>query len=222
MNAARILSIEPFPLLAEGLRALLCKPGLPRYASCVTAGPASPWEVCAVERCGLTALVTAGRPRPDIAIAEYELPDVDGLEIAQRLKELLPAFEVLLFCGKLWPCVLRRSMSRPCAAVFRSDNADEILFALETIRRRRRFRSVGFTEAWEKVAQTYDALATLTRCELETVRGVAGRQNKEIADERGRSVKTIDRHRANAVRKLRTRGLAELLRLAIGYGVVVP
>jgi len=94
------------------------------------------------------------------------------------------------------------------------------LFALETIRRRRRFRSVGFTEAWEKVAQTYDALATLTRCELETVRGVAGRQNKEIADERGRSVKTIDRHRANAVRKLRTRGLAELLRFAIGHGVV--
>jgi hypothetical protein len=68
MNAERILIIEPFPPLADSLRSPLSR-------------PASPSEVCALERCGLTAFVTAGRLRSDIAIVEYELPDADGPDL---------------------------------------------------------------------------------------------------------------------------------------------
>ncbi len=57
--------------------------------------------------------------------------------------------------------------------------------------------------------------ATLTQAEL-LERIVAGRLNKQIADDLGISIKTVEAHRANIMEKLNANTVADLLKIALG------
>ena len=69
-----------------------------------------------------------------------------------------------------------------------------------------------------QVAQNRDALiARLTLRESQVLeRIVAGRLNKQIADDLGISIKTVEAHRANIMEKLNANTVADLLKIALG------
>jgi len=67
------------------------------------------------------------------------------------------------------------------------------------------------------------ALARLSPRETEVLRRLAlGATNREIADEFGLSIKTVDTHRGHVLKKLRLRNNADLTRFAIRVGEVTP
>lgn len=69
----------------------------------------------------------------------------------------------------------------------------------------------------------HDRRARLSPREAEVMRKLAaGSTNREIADELALSVKTIDTHRGNLLRKLRLRNNSDLTRFAIRIGEVTP
>ena len=76
------------------------------------------------------------------------------------------------------------------------------------------------TEAFAdyQIAQSRDALiARLTLRESQVLeRIVAGRLNKQIADDLGISIKTVEAHRANIMEKLNANTVADLLKIALG------
>jgi FixJ family two-component response regulator len=60
-------------------------------------------------------------------------------------------------------------------------------------------------------------LNTLTKREREVLnRIVAGRLNKQIADDLNISIKTVEAHRANVMEKLKAQTVADLLKIALG------
>ena len=64
-------------------------------------------------------------------------------------------------------------------------------------------------------------LAVLTAREREVFdRVVAGRLNKQIADDLGISIKTVEAHRANIMEKLGANTVADLLKIALGPNAV--
>lgn len=70
-----------------------------------------------------------------------------------------------------------------------------------------------------KRAEVEACFARLTPRERQVLRLIAtGRTTKQIASQLGRSIRTIDVHRAHIIMKMRTRSLAELVRLAVVYG----
>ena len=71
-------------------------------------------------------------------------------------------------------------------------------------------------------AASRDALlARLTGREAQVLeRIVAGRLNKQIADDLGISIKTVEAHRANIMEKLNANTVADLLKIALGPGMV--
>jgi len=73
-------------------------------------------------------------------------------------------------------------------------------------------------------ALTRDALmARLTLRESQVLeRIVAGRLNKQIADDLGISIKTVEAHRANIMEKLAANTVADLLKIALGPNAVKP
>jgi FixJ family two-component response regulator len=75
-------------------------------------------------------------------------------------------------------------------------------------------RSDDSTAREQKAAQ--DLLGKLTTREQQVLeRIVAGRLNKQIADDLGISIKTVEAHRANIMEKLNVNTVADLLRLAL-------
>jgi two-component system, NarL family, response regulator NreC len=103
----------------------------------------------------------------------------------------------------------------------KSEALEELIPALETIRRHHRFRSRAITDMCEAIAESSAASASLTRRETETLRLIAdGRSTKEIASQLGLSSKTIESHRTNLFRKLKLRSAVELVRYAIYHGLV--
>jgi len=74
----------------------------------------------------------------------------------------------------------------------------------------------SFAESQSSAAR--DALmARLTLRESQVLeRIVAGRLNKQIADDLGISIKTVEAHRANIMEKLNANTVADLLKVALG------
>ena len=77
-------------------------------------------------------------------------------------------------------------------------------------------RAVDFSQHQE--AASRDALLSrLTTREAQVLeRIVAGRLNKQIADDLGISIKTVEAHRANIMEKLNANTVADLLKIALG------
>ena len=64
---------------------------------------------------------------------------------------------------------------------------------------------------------------TLTLTEMEVARRLAdGQRIREIAREKNRSARTIDQHRMHIYSKLKIHSIAELVKWAVGVGLVQP
>jgi DNA-binding NarL/FixJ family response regulator len=150
------------------------------------------------------------------------MPLLNGLEAAVEIRKRAPGIEVLLFSGAGSHLILQRMFHSSVRGCFlKSEAIEELIPALETIRRHHRFRSRGITDLCEAIAETGATLATLTRRETEILRLIAEcRSTKEIASKLGVSSKTIESHRTRLFRKLKIRSVVELVRYAIYHGLV--
>jgi DNA-binding NarL/FixJ family response regulator len=150
----------------------------------------------------------------------YEMPRLNGLEAARRIERELPQVEILMFSGtRSRHALLQMYRSGVGGCLLKSEGADELLAALESLRQHQRFRSRQITELCQTIAQA--AVDTLTARETETLRLIVdGKSSKEIAVELGISLKTVECHRTNLFRKLKVHSVVELVRYALRHGVV--
>ena len=180
------------------------------------------WEICAAVTDGREAIARATELRPDLVIMDYAMPHVNGLEATGEIHRALPGIEVLIFTGTQSRHALAevfQSQARGC--LLKSEGPEALVPALESIRHHHRFRSHGITAICEHIALTSGKLATLTDREGEIACHIAdGYSTKQIADELGLSIKTIETHRANVFAKLQVHTVAELVRYALRVGLV--
>jgi DNA-binding NarL/FixJ family response regulator len=209
MTPTRILLADDHPVVQAGLQSRL-------------AVHRPEWEVCALAATGLEAVAKAIALAPDIVVMDYKMPLLNGLEAAVEIRKRAPGIEVLLFSGAGSHLILQRMFHSSVRGCFlKSEAIEELIPALETIRRHHRFRSRGITDLGEAIAETGATLATLTRRETETLRLIAeGHSTKEIARQLGVSSKTVESHRTNLFRKLKVRSAVELVRYAMYHGLV--
>src|SRR5256885_1771716 len=94
-------------------------------------------------------------------------------------------------------------------------NEEELLNLVERMLDHAREAFAGHQQAASRDA----LLAKLTSREAQVLeRIVAGRLNKQIADDLGISIKTVEAHRANIMEKLNANTVADLLKIALGQG----
>jgi DNA-binding NarL/FixJ family response regulator len=174
---------------------------------------------------GRAALEMAQETNPDIAILDYSLPELNGLDLAHLLKRSFPRMEILLYTmhdrEEIIMDVLRAGVR---GFVLKSDTEPHLIAALDALSVHRPYFSNAISETLlEKFLETkpQPCASSLTHREREVVQQIAeGRINKEIARILNISVKTVETHRASAMHKLKLRTTADLVRYAIRNNIV--
>src|SRR5882672_7811768 len=219
----RILVVDDHAVVRRGVRSLLeSREG---------------WEVCGEATTGRDAVEQSRRLRPDVVVMDLSLPELNGLDATRQLLKDVPDTEVLVLTMHHSEELARDVLQAGARGYLLKSDADEnLIAAVESLRQHKPFLTSTVTEfvldgyvrrgdaAKNDVASgPAPAPANVTSREREIIRLIAeGQSSKEAAATLGISVKTIDAHRANIMRKLHLRSVTDIVRFAIRSKLVQP
>ena len=148
-------------------------------------------------------------------ILDVRMPGMSGLELQERLiSENLP-MPISFITGHGDVSMAVSTMKRGAVDFIEKPFKENELCAL--VERMLTKARVDFAQADQR-KNTQSLLSKLTGRERQVLeRIVAGRLNKQIADDLSISIKTVEAHRANIMEKLNVNTVADLLRLALSY-----
>jgi DNA-binding NarL/FixJ family response regulator len=186
--------------------------------------------VCAEASNGREAVKLTERFRPNVAILDLSMPELNGLEATRQIRKVSPETEILVFSMYENEQFVRELLSAGARGyVLKSDVATQLVLAVETVARHKPFFTseiaekvlVGFLKFGE--VETQDTSSVLTAREREIVQLLAeSKSNKEISTLLGISVKTVQTHRATIMRKLGINSIVDLVHYAIRNNLVAP
>ena len=175
---------------------------------------------------GRMALEEARSTQPDIAVIDYSLPELNGLDLTAALKRENPRMEVLVYTmHEREDLVLEVLRAGARGYVLKSDTEKHLLAAIDALSIHRPYFSGVISETLLErfLDSSPHAQATLTHREREVVQLIAeGKINKEVGYILNISVKTVETHRASAMHKLKLRTTAELVRFAVRNNIIEP
>jgi DNA-binding NarL/FixJ family response regulator len=219
MASVRILVADDHSLVRRGMRALLeTKPT---------------WIVCGEAGSGAETILKAKRLKPDVVVMDISMPEVDGLEATRQLHKELPETAVLILTMHETEEVVREVLNSGARGyVLKSDLDRNLLLGVEALAAGRPFFSAKVSEImlngylknsalWSKPAS--GRAARPTQRQREVVRLLAeGKTNKEVGVALGISVKTVETHRNQIMRKLELQSFSDLVRYAVREKLVPP
>jgi len=152
--------------------------------------------------------------QPGVLIVDVRMPGMSGLELQEQLIARKSTMPVVFITGH-GDIPMAISTMKKGAVDFLEKPFDETALR-EIVGRMFEQANQRLTQA-KAVRQHEAMLARLTSREQQVLeRIVAGRLNKQIADDLGISIKTVEAHRANIMEKLNANTVADLLKIALG------
>jgi DNA-binding NarL/FixJ family response regulator len=188
------------------------------------------WEVVAEATTGREALDAVKRHRPEIVVMDISLPELNGLEATRQIVQELPQTEVLVLTMHHSEELAREVLKAGARGyVLKSDADESLITAVDALRQHKPFLTSGVTEFMldgflrDMSVPDLSTRDSVTPREREIIQLLTeGLSNKEAAARLGISVKTIEAHRANIMRKLRLRSVTDLVRYAIRNKIAQP
>ena len=185
------------------------------------------WEVVAEAADGKDAIAKAIEGKPDIAIVDYSLPIINGIEVTRQVHARLPNVEILIFTMHDSDVLVRELLEAGARAyLLKSDAKQYLVAAVESLVDHKPFFTGRVSEQLLDsylTGQPRKSESMLSPRERLIVQLIAeGHGNKEMASILNLSVKTIESHRATAMRKLNVTSTAAIVRYAIRNKLVEP
>ena len=192
---------------------------------CVIRGDTYHFEVVCNES-GRGLMELAVRERPDLAILDVKMPKLTGLQATREIKRQAPEVAVLILSMHDDERYLFEALKAGASGYVLKAQADtDLLAAIRAVERGEPFLTPEAQRALIKdvLERGEPAEEELTPREEEIVKLVAeAHTTKQIAEILHLSEKTVENHRANAMRKLGMRDRVELVRYAIRRGLIDP
>ncbi|NBD21936.1 response regulator [Aquabacterium fontiphilum] len=147
-------------------------------------------------------------------IADIRMDGMSGLELQDKLLERKSPLPIVFITGHGDVPMAVNTMKKGAMDFIEKPFKEDALVAL--VERMLDQARVAFSQSQE-AASREALLSRLTTREAQVLeRIVAGRLNKQIADDLGISIKTVEAHRANVMEKLNANTVADLLKIALG------
>ena len=153
-------------------------------------------------------------------IADIRMGGMTGLELQSRLIEVGSPLPIVFITGHGDVPMAVDSMKKGAMDFIQKPFKEDQLVTL--VERMLDQAKDSFAE-FQSAASRDALMARLTLREAQVLeRIVAGRLNKQIADDLGISIKTVEAHRANIMEKLGANTVADLLKIALGQSTAKP
>jgi len=215
-NKHRILIVEDHTLLRDGLRALLARePDL---------------EVAGEADNGRDAIRLVATLAPDLVLMDLTMPGTGGIEAMTEIKRRNPEIKILVLTLHRAEEYIHQSLKAGANGYILKDAThDELCVAIRSVLNGKTYLSPDISNmvisgylGSGKGAGSSSAWETVTHRERQVLKLVAeGRPNKSIAGYLCLSVKTVEKHRSNLMKKLDLHNASMLTAFAIAKGLVV-
>lgn len=211
----RIVIAEDHTILREGLRAILSSN--------------SEFEIVGEAEDGREAIRCVENINPDLVLMDLSMPRTNGLEAIKEIKKQNPEIKVMaLTVHKTEEYILEALKGGADGYVLKDATQAELVLAIKNVLMGKRYLSPDISEKviegyleGRKTVKTTSAWDTLTQREREILKLIAeGFKNKEVADYLCISLKTVEKHRANLMKKLDLHNAAALTAFAMEKGLV--
>ncbi len=212
-----ILIIDDHPLFREGLKTIVERDN--RFKVVGEAGN------------GKQGLRMAKQLKPDLAVVDISLPDINGVQVTNEMRDSLPDTRIMIVSMHSKIDYIAEAFQAGATGYVAKDSAsDRLIQGIEAVLKGDYFLDSSVShQVVEKLmkfpvkdAKITDAdYGSLTPREQEVMRLLAeGSAPKEIADKLCISPKTVENHRANIMKKLDIHSTMELVRYAARLGLI--
>jgi len=186
------------------------------------------WEICGEALTGTQAVAKALELKPDVAILDISMPELNGIEAAKKILKASDKTEILMLSMHYSDQIIRAVMDAGIRGyVVKSDSDRDLSTALENLASHKPFYSNRVSDVAVNPQRRNGAGAAkksasrVTSRENEIIQRLSeGKSSKEVAVLLDISVKTVETHRANIMRKLELHTLSELVRYAIRNQII--
>ena len=189
------------------------------------------WKVVAEATNGRDALTKVKKLKPDVAILDITMPEMDGLAATRRIREEAAHTQILILTMHESDEMVRRVLEAGARGyVLKSDMGVQLVQAVKDLADGRvsltpKVSDIvleGFLKSSAELNRPDHPQHHPTARETEIIRLLAsGKGNKEIASRLGITVRTVETHRARIMMKLGVHSLTELIHYAIRDKIVV-
>lgn len=176
---------------------------------------------------GREAIKLARDLEPDVLVMDISMPKVGGLVAAATVKRTTPAVKILTLTRHADRAYLRELLAAGVSGyVLKQSDSEELLQAIRTIANGGNYLDPAITKSVfdllsPKVrnSESRSQEKCLSDYEAEVIRRIArGYSNKEIADQLGTNMRTVENRKASALQKLKIKGRNEIVNYAILQG----
>lgn len=208
----RVLVVDDHPVVRKGLQSCLSKQ--------------EHVKIVGEAKDGQEALTRARELMPDVILTDISMPNMDGLAVTETLRKELPATKIIVLsvhCNKDY--VFRIIKAGAQGYVSKEASPEMLGEAIEKVHKGESFFSPEVAQAALSQMVTNGGTdpdgAQLTDRETQVLILIAeGKSNKEIANQLGIGVRTIETHRERIMRRLDIHSVAGLTKYAISNGLV--
>jgi two-component system, NarL family, response regulator NreC len=215
MKKIRVLLADDHTLMRRGLRLIV-----EQQPDLVVVGEAED---------GRQAITLAASLRPDVAVLDIGMPNLNGIEAAKQITDGKSGAAIIILSMHADETYILRALKAGARGYLLKDSAEsDLVRAIRSVAEGKSFFSPAVSKVLledyvKKLQRTgsEDSYDLLTPREREILQLIAeGKSNKDVANLLNLSVYTVETHRANLMEKLKLKSVPELTLYAVRKGII--
>jgi len=216
MEKIKVLLVDDHDIVILGLKALLSRN--------------HDIEIVAITNDGEETIAKAEELQPDVVVLDIDLPKISGIEVTEYITKNFPDIKVLLHTSFSDEAHIVAGFEAGASGyVPKTFKTEQLLEAIRTVYRGERYIKGSVSELFiasyfktkksDEIAEI--AKQSLTKREVEILKCITdGLSNQELADKLHISVRTVEAHKHNIMKKLDIFNTAELVKYALKNNII--